>query len=81
MHGSWLTGLRLEQIFERHGVQITRLTLSAWNGAVADLFEPIVRAMHREQVCRSLWVQCDATTLDVQDPSRAPEIHTGHLWV
>ena len=28
---------RQEQIFERHGVQITRRTLSEWNGAVADL--------------------------------------------
>ena len=72
---------RLEQIFERHGVQITRRTLSEWNGAVADLLTPIVRAMHREQVRRSPWIQCDDTTLDVQDPSRAPEIRTGHLWV
>jgi hypothetical protein len=37
--------------------------------AVADLLEPIVRAMHREQVCQSPWIQCDDTTLDVQDPS------------
>lgn len=44
---------RLEQIFERHGVQVTRRTLSGWNGAVADLLGPIVRFMHREQVCRS----------------------------
>jgi transposase len=72
---------RLEHIFERHGVQITRRTLSEWNGAVADLLEPIVQAMHREQVCQSPWIQCDDTTLDVQDPSRAPEIRTGHLWV
>lgn len=71
---------RLEQIFARHGVEITRRTLSEWNGAVADLLEPIVRAMHREQVCQSPWIQCDDTTLDVQDPSRAPEIRTGHLW-
>ena len=28
-----------------------------------------------------MWIQCDDTTLDVQDPSRAPEIRTGHLWV
>jgi len=41
---------RLEQIFECHGVQMTRRTLSEWNGAVADLLEPIVRVMHREQV-------------------------------
>ena len=65
---------RLEQIFERHGVQVTRRTLSEWNGAVADLLEPIVRVMHREQVRQSSWIQCDDTTLDVQDPSRAPEI-------
>jgi transposase len=39
---------RQEQIFERHGVQVTRRTLSEWNGAVADILEPIVRAMHRE---------------------------------
>jgi transposase len=26
-------------------------------------------------------IQCDDTTLDVQDPSRAPEIWTGHPWV
>ena len=71
---------RQEQIFQRHGVDVTRRTRSEWNGAVADLLEPIVRAMHREQVCQSPWIQCDDTTLDVQDPSRAPEIRTGHLW-
>jgi transposase len=72
---------RLEQIFARHGVQVTRRTPSEWNGAVADLLEPIVRVMHREQVCRSPWIQCDDTTLEVRDPSCTPEIRTGHLWV
>src|SRR6266851_2351202 len=32
-------------------------------------------------VRKSPWIQCDDTTLDVQDPSRALEIRTGHLWV
>jgi len=40
---------RLEQIFERHGVQITRRTLSEWNGTVADLLEPSVRAMYGDR--------------------------------
>jgi transposase len=62
---------RLKQTFERHGVQVTRSTLSEWNGAVADLLEPIVRVMHREQVRQSPWIQCDDTTLEVQDASRA----------
>ena len=56
-----------EQIFERHGVQVTRRTLSEWNGAVADLLEPIVRVMHREQVRQSPWIQCDDDDLEVQD--------------
>jgi len=30
---------RQEQIFERHGVQVTRRTLSEWNGAVADILK------------------------------------------
>ena len=80
-YGDHLPLYRLEQIFERHGVQVTRRTLSEWNGAVADLLEPIVRTMHREQVGQSPWIQCDDTTLEVQEPSRAPEIRTGHLWV
>ncbi len=80
-HADHLLLYRQEQISERRGVDVSRRTLSEWNGAVADLLEPIVRAMHREQVCQSPWIQCDDTKLDVQDPSRAPEIQTGHIWV
>ena len=54
-------------------------SLPAFPAKVAT--HPIVGVMHREQVRRSPWIQCDDTTLDVQDPSRAPEIRTGHLWV
>ena len=39
------------------------------------------RAMHREQVRQSPWIQCDDTTMEAQYPSLAPEIRTGHLWV
>ena len=48
---------------------------------MADLLVPIVRVMHREQVLQSPWIQCDDTTLDVQDSRRAPKIRSGHLWV
>ncbi len=68
---------RLEQIFERHGVQVTRRTLSEWNGAVADLLESIVRVLHREQVRHSPWIQCDDTTLDVQDRVAPPKFGPG----
>ena len=66
---------RLEQILERHALTVSRRTLSEWNGAVADLLEPIVTAMHK-QILSSPWIQCDDTTLTVtEDGSR-----TGHMW-
>jgi transposase len=72
---------RQEQIFARHGIEVTRRTLAEWNGAVAELLAPIVVAMRDEQLLRSPWIQCDDTTLDVQQPEREPAIRQGHMWV
>jgi transposase len=72
---------RQEQIFRRHGVEVSRRTLSEWNGAVADLLRPIVRAGMKEQLFASPWIQCDDTTLAVQSAGGQPQIRTGHMWV
>jgi hypothetical protein len=72
---------RQEQIFARHGIEVTRRTLSEWNGAVADLLKPIVEAMRTEQVLRSAWIQCDDTGLEVQQPGAMPGSRSGHMWV
>lgn len=72
---------RQEQIFARHGIDVTRRTLSEWNGAVADLLKPIVETMRTEQVLRSAWIQCDDTGLDVQQPGETPGSRSGHMWV
>ena len=71
---------RLERIFERHQVEITRRTLSEWCGAVADLLEPVARAVYG-QVLESAWIQTDDTPVEVQDPSHKPAYRNGHLWV
>ena len=72
---------RLERIFLRHGIEVTRRTLAEWNGAVADLLAPIVVAMRDTQLLKSPWIQCDDTTLDVQDHDRQPAMRQGHMWV
>ena len=72
---------RQEQILWRHGVEISRRTLSEWNGAVADLLRPIVRSGMKEQLFSSPWIQCDDTTLAVQTAEGHPQIRTGHMWV
>jgi transposase len=71
---------RLEQIFARHGVLVTRRTLAEWNGAVADLLAPLVTQGLRVQLLASPWIQCDDTTIDVQVDDRKPNIREGHLW-
>ena len=72
---------RLEGIFARHAITVTRRTLAEWNGAVADLLAPIVVAMHLHQVLAAPWIQCDDTTVAVQVPDRTPATRQGHLWV
>jgi transposase len=71
---------RLEQIFARHGVVVTRRTLAEWNGAVADLLAPLVTRGITGELLASPWIQCDDTTLDVQVEDREPKIREGHLW-
>ena len=70
---------RQEQIFARHDVQISRRTLAEWNGAVADLLAPIVTTIREMQLLSSPWIQCDDTTLEVQQPGAG--CRTGHMWV
>jgi transposase len=72
---------RQEQIFARHDVAISRRTLAEWNGAVADLLQPIVGTIWQEQVFPSPWIQTDDTTLDVQQPGTAGGCRQGHMWV
>jgi transposase len=70
---------RIEQIFTRHGIEVTRSTLSQWNGAVADLLTPIAQAIHR-QILQGRWIQTDDTNVEVQDAERDPAYHNGHMW-
>jgi transposase len=78
-YGDHLPLYRLEQIFPRHGIEISRKTLSEWCGAVADLLRPVATQIAAD-VLGSKWVQCDDTGVDVQDRSVNPQIRKGHVW-
>ncbi len=69
---------RIEQIFTRHGITVSRGLLSQWNGAVADLLTPLAEAVH-QQILASRWIQSDDTTVQVQEAERV--YRTGHMWV
>lgn len=58
---------RLERIFARHGLELSRKTLSGWVQAMGELLEPIVEEMKRE-LFRARVLQADETPLKVKDP-------------
>jgi transposase len=78
-YGDHLPLYRLERIFPRQGIDISRQTLAEWCGAVADLLKPVATQIAAD-VLGSQWVQSDDTGVDVQDRTATPQIRTGHVW-
>jgi transposase len=70
---------RLEGIFKRSGVELSRSTMGDWMAVIAELLEPIVKRM-LSKILTSRVVQNDDTTVPVQDHS-GKGIKTGRLWV
>jgi transposase len=70
---------RLEGIFKRYGVDLSRSTMCDWMAVSADLLAPIVKLM-LSKILTSKVVQNDDTTVPVQDHA-GKGIKTGRLWV
>ena len=70
---------RLEQIFDRLGVDISRKTMSGWIGQVVDLVEPVVKAM-KEELKREPLIQSDDTPVQYQDRRLRGRTARGYLW-
>jgi len=70
---------RLEGIFKRSGVELSRSTMCDWMATIAELLEPIVKLM-LSRILSSQVVQNDDTTVPVQDHD-GKGIKTGRLWV
>ena len=70
---------RQEQIFARHGVDLSRQTLSDWVAAAANLLEPVYRDLTRS-VLEGKVVNTDDTAVPVLDRKRTTT-RDGYLWV
>ena len=70
---------RLEGIFARHGVELSRSTLCDWVAAGARLLEPVVEVM-KQEVLASRKIHTDDTPVPVLDKGREVT-RTGRLWV
>ena len=69
---------RLEGIFKRSGVNLSRSSMCDWLATSASLLAPIVNRMS-DEVRKSNIIQTDDTTVPVQDKSR-DTTKTGRLW-
>lgn len=78
-YGDHLPLYRLEEIFARHGVELSRSTTCGWMRACAELIEPLYGRLARE-VLQSRVLHTDDTPVPVLDRS-LPHTRTGRFWV
>jgi hypothetical protein len=77
--GDHLPLYRQEEIFSRHGVDLSRSTLCDWLRQGAALFQPLY-ALKVARVLRSKVVHTDDTIVPVLDPS-LPHTRQGRFWL
>lgn len=77
-YGDHLPLNRMESIFERHGVELSRKTMCDWMAACAELASPVWERM-KEIVLTSKAVQTDDTPVPVLDRERT-RTRTGRIW-
>ena len=68
---------RMEAIFRREGIDLNRSTVCGWHMELAELADPVIRAMHADALDQP-YVCVDATGVLVQDRERC---RNGHFWV
>ena len=69
---------RQEQIFERHGVDISRKTMGGWLAQCANLLKPLYGSM-KQVLLESKVIGTDDTSVKVLD-KKLPFARTGRMW-
>jgi transposase len=78
-YGDHLPLHRLERIFKRHGVELSRSTMCDWMRLCAEVLEPLQELMRRE-VLNSAVLHTDDTPVPVQQKGRG-KTKQGRFWV
>lgn len=71
---------RLENIFQRHGIDLNVSTMCDNVGRCADLLEPLVNKM-AENIRKSDKVHSDDTSIVVKSNKKKGDTYNGYLWV
>jgi len=68
---------RLEDVYARDGLELSRSTMCGWHAELAELAKPLIAAMHEDALAQP-YLCVDATGVLVQAKERC---RTGHFWV
>lgn len=79
-HVDHLPLYRLEQIFKRYDITISRSTMDGWLASICVHLEALYLQMQQQLVGESFLVQADETRLRVQDESVIDKCALGYLW-
>lgn len=72
---------RLEQMYKREGVDLTRATMANWVISVAEkYFQPLYICMH-DELLRTAVIHADETTLQVLKEKGRPATTRSRMWV
>jgi transposase len=71
---------RQEQIFARHGLEISRATMNNWLEHCAEWAQPVCEAQ-LEEILASGYIQIDETPVKLLDPERPGKARDAWLWV
>lgn len=77
--GDHLPLYRLEQIFDRHGLDLPRSTLADWCGGTAEVFRPVYAALKMD-IFSGQVVQGDETPVQVQIHEEPRRLIQGYFW-
>ena len=69
---------RQQKIYQRHGIDIPRSTLSDWFGAVGAALKPLADALRTDLLAQSV-LQADETPLLLLNPAKG-KTQKGYLW-
>jgi len=79
-HVDHLPLYRLEQMFKRYEIHISRSTMDGWIAKICFNLQSVYDEMHRQLVTDSFIIQGDETTLKVMDDTVIDKCAIGYLW-
>ncbi len=71
---------RIEGIFKRHNIDISRSTMCSWMMNTAELLEPLYKLM-KTKVLKSRVIKTDDTPVNKQDKNHPKGMSTARLWI